>query len=105
VVLIGAQLAVVVIFTILWKFENSLLGISMTYSKSNSCDREGNQVFLCHSSHDKESVREIGKRLENLGIDAWIDEKEILPGESLIGKIQEGLVESRFVLAFCPAIP
>ncbi len=39
------------------------------------------RVFLCHSSGDKPAVRELYCRLCADGIDAWLDEKEPVPGQ------------------------
>jgi hypothetical protein len=56
-------------------------------------------VFLCHASEDKtEIVRPIAKALEQAGITYWFDEAEIIWGDSIIGKIQDGLSMSRFVI-------
>ena len=38
------------------------------------------QVFLCHSSNDKKAVRSLYKQLCAKGLDAWLDEENILPG-------------------------
>src|SRR4030042_105031 len=39
------------------------------------------RVFLCHSSGDKPAVRELHQRLCAEGIDAWLDEEKLLPGQ------------------------
>lgn len=39
------------------------------------------QVFLCHSSGDKEVVRLLNKRLTADGIETWLDEDKLLPGQ------------------------
>ncbi len=39
-------------------------------------------VFLCHNSLDKPLVRKIHDILEELGIRAWLDEKQLRPGFS-----------------------
>lgn len=39
------------------------------------------KVFLCHSSKDKIFVRQLYKRLLNDGIDPWLDEERLLPGQ------------------------
>ena len=39
------------------------------------------RVFLCHSSADKPAVRELYQRLCADGIDAWLDEENLLPGQ------------------------
>jgi hypothetical protein len=39
------------------------------------------RAFLCHSSGDKPTVRDLYKKLLASGIQAWLDEEEILPGQ------------------------
>ena len=39
------------------------------------------RVFLCHASSDKPAVRELYQRLRTDGIDAWLDEEDLLPGQ------------------------
>jgi formylglycine-generating enzyme required for sulfatase activity len=39
------------------------------------------RVFLCHSSGDKPAVRELYQCLCAEGIDAWLDEEKLLPGQ------------------------
>jgi formylglycine-generating enzyme required for sulfatase activity len=39
------------------------------------------RVFLCHSSADKSAVRELYNQLTKEGIDVWLDEKKLLPGQ------------------------
>jgi len=57
-------------------------------------------VFLSHSSRDKPVVRQIAARLRDDGVHVWFDEWEIKPGDSIPGKIEEGLEHSR-VLVLC----
>ena len=38
-------------------------------------------VFLCHSSGDKPRVRDLYQRLLDAGIDPWLDEEDLLPGQ------------------------
>ena len=46
------------------------------------------KVFISHSWDDKARfVLDLGKKLRARGIDAWIDEWEMLPGDSLVKKI------------------
>jgi len=59
-------------------------------------------VFLSHSSKDKEVVRAVAERLKADGLRVWLDDWEIRPGDSIPAKIEEGLEHSR-VLA-CPAV-
>jgi tetratricopeptide (TPR) repeat protein len=39
------------------------------------------RIFLCHSSGDKQIVRELYQRLRADGFDPWIDEENLLPGQ------------------------
>lgn len=39
------------------------------------------RVFLCHSSGDKPAVRDLYHRLLRNGIDPWLDEEKLLPGQ------------------------
>jgi hypothetical protein len=49
--------------------------------------------FISHAHADKERfVLDFAKRLRGKGIDAWVDNWEMLPGDSLVDKIfNEGL--------------
>jgi len=37
-------------------------------------------VFLCHNSKDKDSIRELNSRLKDRGIKTWLDEEQLRPG-------------------------
>lgn len=59
-------------------------------------------LFLSHSSRDKVVVREIAIAIQaeaynGRHLTVWIDEAEIQPGESIPGKVTEGLEKSRFI--------
>lgn len=56
-------------------------------------------VFLSHSSKDKDIVRDIAERLKADGLRVWFDEWRIEPGESIPLAIEHGLENSeRLVL-------
>ena len=57
-------------------------------------------VFLSHSSQDKDVVRALAKRLRGDGVRVWFDEWEIKAGDSIPAKIEAGLEHSR-VLVLC----
>jgi hypothetical protein len=57
-------------------------------------------VFLSHSSKDKEVVRPVAERLRVDGLRVWLDAWEIQVGDSIPAKIEEGLEHSR-VLVLC----
>lgn len=56
------------------------------------------RVFLCHSSGDKPSVRDLSKRLRDEGIDAWFDEDKLLPGQDWKHEISKSLRTSDAVI-------
>jgi small GTP-binding protein len=57
-------------------------------------------VFLSHSSADVTIVRNLATRLKEDGLRVWFDEWQILPGDLIGLKIEEGLEESRTLLLF-----
>jgi TIR domain len=59
---------------------------------------DGARIFLSHASADKVFVRGLAVDLTALGYRPWLDEWEILGGESIPSRISEGLEEADFVL-------
>lgn len=59
-----------------------------------------NRIFLSHSSYDKSIVVSIAMDLKEKGFNPWIDCFDILPGESIIEKINQGLDDAEFLLLF-----
>lgn len=55
------------------------------------------KIFLSHTRIDKPFVRKLAADLRNYGHTVWIDEAEINIGDSLIGKIREGLDSVDFI--------
>ena len=52
----------------------------------------GTKSFLSHASEDKgRFVIDFATKLRENGIDAWLDKWEMLPGDSLIDDLEEGL--------------
>jgi tetratricopeptide (TPR) repeat protein len=56
------------------------------------------RCFLSYNSKDKKFVAKLGKDLLRNGIDVWFDEWEIQAGDSITGKISEGLKISNIFL-------
>jgi hypothetical protein len=56
-------------------------------------------IFLSHSHTDKPFARRLASDLRRCGHIVWIDEAEILIGDSLIEKIREGIDSVDFVAA------
>jgi TIR domain/NB-ARC domain len=56
------------------------------------------RVFLCHSSGDKAAVRRLDRRLRTDGIDTWLDERALLPGQEWEPTIREAVREVDVVI-------
>jgi hypothetical protein len=54
------------------------------------------KLFLSHASEDKNYVRQLADRLVAEGFEVWLDERNMTLGDSLLGKINEGLLESDY---------
>src|SRR5688500_15790467 len=54
-------------------------------------------IFLSHSHKDKRFARRLAGDLVRWGVRVWIDEAEILVGDSLIAKIRDGLDQMEYV--------
>jgi len=57
------------------------------------------RVFLCHSSGDKEQVRDLYHRLTRDRVPCWLDEENLLPGQDWNLEISRALRSCRYVLA------
>lgn len=57
-------------------------------------------LFLSHASEDKPRVRELNKKLEAVGIKVFFDEKSISWGDSIVARINHGLLKSNFFVPF-----
>src|ERR1041385_8169807 len=57
------------------------------------------RIFLCHSSNDKPSVRELYQKLSAEGwMDVWLDEEKLLPGQDWNYEIDKALGKSDAVI-------
>lgn len=57
------------------------------------------KAFISHSSADKEIAECLARDLRSQGIDAWFDKWEIMPGDSIRRKIEQGISEaSHFIV-------
>lgn len=64
------------------------------------------KVFLSHASEDKDRfVVDFARQLRESGVDVWLDQWEMKPGDSLVDKIfEEGLKNARAVIIVLSAI-
>jgi hypothetical protein len=58
------------------------------------------KVFLCHAQEDKLAVRRIYNQLVVNGIEPWLDEKSILPGQDWTYEIKKAVRSSDVVIVF-----
>lgn len=73
----------------------SMLGLSSITINRTKPKYHG--IFLSHTRADKPFVRQLRKSLLDQGVEnVWIDEAEIMLGDSLIAKIQEGINRSEY---------
>lgn len=56
------------------------------------------KVFLSHANEDKKIVRRISRDLTQSGIEVWIDETSIKPGQSIGRQLEDGLAEADYLL-------
>lgn len=56
------------------------------------------RVFLCHASQDKPAVRKLHRYLKQHGIEPWLDEIDLLPGENWEVEIPRALNSSDVIL-------
>jgi len=63
------------------------------------------KIFISYSHDDKDFAERLAKALHEAGEEVWLDRWEILPGDSLIGKIfEEGLSHaSAFIIVLSPS--
>ncbi len=52
-------------------------------------------VFLCHNSSDKPTVRALGERLREHGLAVWLDVWELRPGMAWIRGLEKGIQASK----------
>ena len=55
-------------------------------------------VFISYSPEDRPAARRIAADLKDRGIRVWLDEYEILPGDSIADKISQGIRTSEYLI-------
>jgi hypothetical protein len=59
------------------------------------------RIFLCHATEDKAQVREVYHKLRAIdGLEPWLDEEDLLPGQIWEREIPLALKASDFILIF-----
>lgn len=59
---------------------------------------ERRQIFLCHASEDKPTVRALYRRLRADGLAPWLDEEDLLPGQEREPAIRKAVRSSAAVI-------
>jgi hypothetical protein len=71
--------------------------VSTTAAGTTDGSDSAHDLFISHASEDKESVaRPLAKALQSRGWSVWLDELELTVGDSLSGRIDSALAQSRF---------
>lgn len=60
--------------------------------------RGGVSVFLSYSSRDKRFVRALATYLESRGISVWLDEADLLGGESLLQRLASAVTAATLLV-------
>ena len=74
---------------------------SSNQPEANSIQEAGQRrlrVFLCHASKDKKPVRDLYRQLRADGIDPWLDEEDLLPGQKWQEEIPNAIRDADVVL-------
>lgn len=58
---------------------------------------EKRSIFLSHSSKNKVEIIRLAEDLRNAGVEVWIFEEHILPGDFIVKKLQEGLTKCDYL--------
>lgn len=61
-------------------------------------DKRPLKVFLCHAHADRDAVRTLWTNLTNDGVDAWLDKKNLLPGQKWRYEIRRAVKEADVVI-------
>lgn len=57
-------------------------------------------VFLCYNSADKKQVHRVAERLQDLGLNTWLDREQLRPGDPVARDIQEQISKSKVAAVF-----
>jgi hypothetical protein len=57
------------------------------------------QIFLLYARQDEEAVHRLYRRLDNEGVDVWLDKEKLLPGQDWVYEIHKAIHRSDLVIA------
>ncbi len=55
-------------------------------------------VFIAHKGSDAKSSETLAKAIRDAGYEVWLDTWEIALGDSIVGKMNEGLTKLKFLI-------
>jgi hypothetical protein len=55
-------------------------------------------VFICHRTPDASLARRLAEQIRDSGFNVWLDEWEILIGDSVVERINSGLENAKYVV-------
>ena len=86
------------------QYRQEVQPLKLTVTDDPNTDLRQLRAFLSHSTQDKLLVSNLAKYLLAKGIDAWYAEWEIIPGDSLRRKVDEGIGKaSHFLVILSPS--
>jgi hypothetical protein len=56
------------------------------------------RVFISYASEDRVSAKDIADVLKEKGLDVWYDEWELMVGDSIVERINQGIRESKYMI-------
>jgi repressor LexA len=75
-----------------WQIQGKVLAVFRKLdSRSDVISLRRIRVFLCHSSGDKDSVRQLYERLKACNHDPWLDEENLLAGKDWENEIRKAV--------------
>lgn len=79
--------------------------ISEFWGRTTSCSTEplAFDVFMCHNSQDKDTVRALNKQLKAQGLKTWLDEEQLPPGRVWQELLEQQIENIRSVAVFVGA--
>ena len=61
--------------------------------------RHQGRIFLAHANEDKPQIRRLYKQLKSLGLEPWLDEVDLLPGQAWKEEIPKAIADAKVFLA------
>lgn len=82
------------------EIKESVVALAATPNPIPTQSKPQLKVFLCHSSGDKLTVKEIYRRLKADGFDPWLDAVNLKPGQDWEAEIKRAVRASHTVIVF-----